>query len=117
MNFLRFCCCLEYILPRILCGMTDAPFHVWIHIAGTNGDVAGNEYESQERAERTGRKRVDDPSNTDVIAIDARRNPVNVRVLKGAIDPFRVRLAKVFAEGWQQEANTRELDGGFAVVE
>ena len=72
---------------------------------GSNGDVSGNAYESQERADHTAQRRVEDPGNTDVIAIDARRNPVNVRVLKGAIDPFRARLTKLFAEQWQ-EANT-----------
>jgi len=85
--------------------MDDAPFHVWIHIQGANGDIAGNAYESQGRAEFIGKKRTDDPSNADVIAIDVRQDPVNVRVLKGAIDPFRARLTKLFSEQWQ-EADT-----------
>ncbi|MDD5469962.1 MAG: hypothetical protein PHO92_04170 [Candidatus Peribacteraceae bacterium] len=82
--------------------MDDAPFHVWIHIQGANGDIAGNAYASQERAELMGKKRADDPSNADVIAIDARQDPVTVQVLKGAIHPFRARLTKLFAEQWQE---------------
>jgi hypothetical protein len=85
--------------------MTDAPFHVWIHIQGANGDISGNAYESHEQADRTGQKRADDPSNLDVISIDAStEGQVRVQVLKGAIAPFRARLEKLFSGRWQ-EAN------------
>ena len=82
--------------------MLEEPYQVWIHIRGSNGELSGNGYDSENRAQQLAEKRVADDSNDAVILLDACDvDVVSVRVLKGEIDEFRYRLDKVFAGRWQ----------------